>query len=166
VEVAVEADVRRMGLKRPYGCLGGGLGTFAAVGLGFVAGEVAVAEPGSAAVVAGSVLSGLQGTAAPIRGCAPEGCLHRCPQKSEGPLVGECHLVAILSAYPARYVADLGEGPPAGSSPPLASADPPPPLREANSASTHPVQPTEKEEQAGGLVREGLLNAPVLEGED
>lgn len=54
----------------------------------------------------------------------------------------------IHVAWFARRVSGPGVDSLDGSSPPLASDDPPRPLRGANPASTHPVQPIETEERA------------------
>lgn len=56
----------------------------------------------------------------------------------------------IPAAWFAQYVSGQAVDPLDGSSPPLASADPPRPLRAANSASSHPVRSIGTAEQEDG----------------
>jgi hypothetical protein len=107
------------------------------VGLGFV-------------VVGFVVSSSAQCNAAPIPNFDLEDFPHPYPQRSEEPSVAELHPAMILVACSALSAAGPSAWFPVWSSPLLACACPPPPLRVASCAWIHPLPPTEREAQEAG----------------
>lgn len=148
--VSVELGALRKDWEGSSGCPCANLGTSAAVVESVAVAEAAAVGLEFAVAVVGFEYLGLLSIAAPIPTCGREGFPHRCRQRSKAPWEAECRPGEILATSSAQYGAGPGANPPDGSFPPLASAGPPQPLRGANSASTHPVRPTETAEQAAG----------------